>query len=343
MTKSNNSYKTTLQLIANILSFRPNAEQIKLQILQNKVDWEGLVKLSSSHLVLTTVYCRLKEKQLIQLLPTDLNDYIEKLTAINRNRNLSILQDIKDISTLLKRHNINYVFLKGCALLAGNYYKDLGERLIGDIDLLVDPTHIEDAYTMLASRGYSNSLQFNYENNNYRHLPRQIADDKLASIELHKHILNKEYEYLIDSKHMLLTKNEVNGMAIPNQNYLIQSLILADQINNNGHFYNTLNFKYAYDFLILNSISNKLNFTQSFEDKYISNYMGLMNIHFPEIVNLNNTFGIKKRRYFYILKLNSNLYRYMSYVIKNVILSITQRVKLFISNKSYRKNILQKI
>ena len=175
MATSTNSYKVILQLIAEILSFQPNETELKLLLHPTQTDWEAVVKIASKHLVLTTVYCRLKQKKLLALLPEDLRIYLKELTTINRNRNLTLLNEIKEISTLFKAHEINHVFLKGCALLAGDYFKDFGERMIGDIDILVESDHIEQAFQLLALHGYTKSIAFNYEVKNGRSCNRRTG------------------------------------------------------------------------------------------------------------------------------------------------------------------------
>lgn len=332
-----------LQLIADILSFDSDLEHLNQQLQCKETKWEKLVEIASSHLVLTTLYCRLKQKNLLKALPKELNNYLFEITSINKNRNLTILKEIKIISSALDDNNINHVFLKGSALLAGNHLSDLGERMIGDIDILVEFNKLEKAFKILTDYGYSKYISFNYKDSNYRHLPRQVSDDKLAAVEIHKHILNKKYQHILDSDVILKNKRKFNGISLPNEEFLLKSIILGSQINNKGLFHNLLNFKYGYDCLLLNSMSNNHLMTNLSNNKYYSNFTGIMNIHFPEIRLLNNKIGVKIRRFFYKLKLNSTLFRTLNYSVKNVILNINQRVTLFVSNKSYRENILRKI
>jgi len=334
------SYKATLQLIAEILSFQPNETELKQLLHATKTDWEAVVKIASKHLVLTTVYCRLKQKRLLGTLPEDLRVYLKELTTINRNRNLTLLNEIKEISTLLNAHEINHVFLKGCALLVGNYYKDFGERMIGDIDILVESDHIEKAFQLLALHGYTKSITFNYEAKNYRHLPRQISEDKFGAVELHKHILDDKHSYLIDIDIVISNKTIVNSVAIPSVDNLIFNTILAHQINDMGHYYNTLHYKYVYDCLVLNLEANKAILKKLSQEKYSSNFLSLMNIHFPEIEISISTFRLKVRRALFKLKLNHKKFRVFSYKFKYVNHSISNRLKLMIYNKSYRNHIL---
>ena len=117
LSKSNITYKETLQLIFDILSFDYPISRLEAQLKSNSINWETLVKTASNHLVLTTVYCRLNQKQLLHLLPEDLNIYLSELTAINRNRNETIANEVKWIAKLLNENKIEHVFFKGAGLL----------------------------------------------------------------------------------------------------------------------------------------------------------------------------------------------------------------------------------
>ena len=47
------------------------------------------------------------------------------------------------MSEILNNEKIDYVFIKGAAMLLGGYFTDIGERMIGDIDFLVNVKEIK--------------------------------------------------------------------------------------------------------------------------------------------------------------------------------------------------------
>ena len=102
----------THQLIARILNFKNEDSVLITQLETSDIDWENLVKTASRHLVLTTVYCRLKQKNLLNYLPKDLQKYLEELTSINRNRNKKLIQEAQILVNILDHHNINMYLLK---------------------------------------------------------------------------------------------------------------------------------------------------------------------------------------------------------------------------------------
>jgi hypothetical protein len=224
--------------------------------------------------------------------------------------------------------------------LAGNYYEDPSERMIGDIDILVASDEIQKAFQLMTSQGYSKYITFNYTVKNFRHLARQVHEDKLAAIELHKCVLNDEYAHLIDTDSILSTKTIVNGIAMPNTENLIRTTILAYQINSFGNYYGTVHFKYVYDCLVLNLDSNTTMLKQLSVEQYTAKFLVLGNVHFSEIEVFNNSpkMSIVRAQYGFFLK-----HRAMGktvYHIKSRYQKIWARIHLIIFNKSYRKHIL---
>lgn len=334
------SHNIILQLIADILSFRPNCMQLQQLLHPTKTNWDAIVEVASQHLVLPTIYHRLQQKELLHLLPEDLHLYLKEITTINRNRNLTLKEEIEAISKLFQTHGVDHVFFKGAALLTGHYYKDFGERMIGDIDILIGPNHIKKAFDLLVSEGYCEVVKFNYEDANYRHLPRQVCPDKLAAIELHKNVLNKKYSYLVETNTVLENKICIDGIFIPSIDDLIQTTILGHQINNRGNYYNTLNLKHAYDCLVLQLEANINLLKKLSKEKYCSNFLGLMAVHFPEIEISHLSLKIKVNRFFYRMSLKYSGLRTILQKMKHIAHSIVSRISLIIFNKSYRRHIL---
>jgi len=177
------SLLTSLETIGAILSFKSDTLQLEKKISNNEINWENIVKVGSQHLVLPALYCGLHEKKLLQLIPEDLSAYLAEITSINRNRNLTILNEVKQISQLFHTNNIDHVFLKGSALLAANYYDDLGARMIGDIDILVAPNQLQKAHDLLIKEGYKEgktSFGYSLTQHKSKHLNRLVKKTELG-------------------------------------------------------------------------------------------------------------------------------------------------------------------
>ncbi len=341
MTKNKQSFRETLQLIVDILSFETSDEVLMQNLANDNVNWDAIVIVASEHLVLPAVYCRLQQRSLLSYLPEDLVLYLEELTQLNRERNRTLLKEAEQISEVFKSHNINHVFIKGIALLAGNYYKDHGERMIGDIDILVASDDLDKAFDLLVIEGYSKFLPFSYQVQNYRHLPRQISEKHLGAIELHNQLLKHEYCHLINPDNFLSKKQNVNGISIPGPEQLIWNTILAQQINDRSYYYNTLRLKGLYDVLVVGLTKKPDIIGQLSKEKYSLGFLNLTSVVCPQLVVSEKTLSARIKKSFFILTLSSPKLRGIFFKLKSIYIGIKDRLKLIFFNKSYREHVIK--
>ncbi|WP_431133981.1 nucleotidyltransferase family protein [Psychroserpens mesophilus] len=344
MSSQKNSYKYTLQLIADILSFENSINTLQEKLVSNYIDWEQFVFIASDYLVLTTCYCRLKEKKLLKYIPEDLELYLEEITTINKNRNKTLLTEITAISEILKTNQIPHVFLKGSAFLIKNLYQDLGERMIGDIDILVNESQMKKSYQLLIDYQYTGTSQgLSAKYFDHKHLPRLKSDAKLAAVEVHKKVLLKSYKGILDTETIINHKECVHNIFVPSNKHLLYHTILNFQANDSGYKYCRISFKSIYDLLILKGKTN-LNFDKTFEPTYFKNYFSIAKIFFNDF----NSFKTKPlTNRVFLLKLKFPLLRkfidYLLSKIEFIKVIITSRIWFFITNKDYRTDLFKRI
>ena len=341
MAQKKQSIKQTIQLIIDILSFETSAVELKQRLETTIVDWDPIVMVASQHLVLPAIYCRLQQKSLLDCIPNDLEVYLEKLTQLNRDRNQTLLYEVEQISKTLNEHRIKHVFIKGIALLAGNYFKDIGERMVGDIDILVDSKDLDNAFNILVREGYSQFIDFNYKVKNYRHLPRQICEERIGAIELHDQLLKHKYNHLIDKTSFLRNKEIKNGIAIPNSEHLIQNTILAQQINDQSYYYNLLKLKGVYDVFAVGLPKNTTLIEKLSNEKYSLGFLSLTSIFSQNISPSKETIVSLKNKYCFNIALIMPKFGYRLFKTKSLYLAIKERISLFFFNKSYRNYIIK--
>lgn len=333
----------TLNHIAQILSFNTDVQPLETTLKNySETDWEALVKVASSHLVLTTVYCRLQQKGLLYILPEDLKIYLEELTTINRNRNKAILKQVTHLSLLLHQHHINHVFLKGVALAVSGYYRDLGERMIGDIDILVDQSQLKKTSLLLLNTNYKyNSTTFGAKYFKSHHDIQLIPKKEgIAAVEIHKDVLHtKARQYLI-TKNLLQFKCIINNISVPSGHHLIEHTILNHELNDYGFIYNDLGFRNAYDYLILNTDNN----SKHYNHKYTNIFISKVNYYFKEVIAQKLGHGLQiKFIFFKLRKKNKSLNKLFFYITntKRHLGTILERTSIFITNKNYRNEAWQ--
>ncbi|MBT8324315.1 MAG: nucleotidyltransferase family protein [Bacteroidia bacterium] len=331
---------TTYQLIADILSFESDQNDLEERLSHAQTDWDAVVTEGSRHLILPALYCSLKAKSLLHLLPNDLVTYLEEITTINRNRNQSILEQIQFISKVFTAHTIDHVFLKGSAMLVSGYYTDIAERMIGDIDILIAQNQLNDAFVLLQQHNFSHrDMTFGSTYIDNKHLPALTSQSYISSVELHQRLFMGKANFGLRSEAILKRKVTNAGISIPCDDDLLHHNILNYQINDSGYLRNTISFRTVYDHLVLTkhtAISNKMP-----NNKYMFAFNAVSSQLFPHL-NTDTNFYFKMRRYFFRLKLKyTRLDTLWRYWVKWMLLLklFWSRTKLSIKNSNYRKEL----
>lgn len=338
------SLHSIFQDIAEIISDKPNKETLRLKIEADQFDWEKIVSVASSHLVIPLLYCKLKEKDLLDRLPEDLKSYLEEITNQNRDRNKTIIKEVKDISLLLNEHNIDHAFLKGAALLISGIYKDVGERMIGDIDILVHPEQLFQAQDLLEKDGYKGAkLNFGSKFVEHKHLARLIPETKLAAVEIHRKLLRSPVKCQLEPLKILFTKRLVNSVAIPNNKDLLIHTVLNFEINDYGYYFNYLGLRNTYDALTLLENIPEENLQLAIKNKYVSNFFQKVSMYFlvPLIFLNQKRFSFNKKMF--LIKQKSKFFSKLLYKILNIsqfVVIMINRFILFIHNSAYRSEAL---
>jgi hypothetical protein len=247
------TYKETLFFVAKCLTINHEAHNKRIveEVLQSDaVDWDEVVKLSTAHFVFPALYCNLKRASFLSYLPEDLVEYMKYITELNRERNEEIIAQAKELNTLLLEHDITPIFIKGTGNLLEGLYEDIAERMVGDIDFLFSEEDYPKAIALLKLTGYKSKSKLE-STPSFRHYPRLIHKNKIATVEIHKELLNENYtqEFNYDSiKHKIQSQNNFTLLSYENQLILT---IGAHQINDYGFMNKSIVLRNAYDLFLL--------------------------------------------------------------------------------------------
>ena len=255
------NYKENLFFIAKCLTIsleEKNKDEIEIILKTTDVDWDAVVKVSTSHYVFPAMYCNFKRADFLKYLPADLVDYMKYITNLNRDRNTQIIQQAKDLNNLLLANNIRPIFLKGTGNLLAGIYDDIAERMVGDIDFIFSKQDYPKAIRILREFEYSevNKKEY-YPPDEFRHYRRLKKENNIAAIEIHKDFLSikkytKEFNYNFVEKDSQL----INGIAVLSYTNKLNLSIIANQINDRGFYYKTMALRNAYDVFLLSKKTN---------------------------------------------------------------------------------------
>jgi hypothetical protein len=259
------NYKETLFFIGKCLTInheKHNLEIVKNQLEKNIINWDSIVKVSTNHYVFPALYCNLKKANLLGFLPSDLVEYMQHITKLNRKRNQEIIKQVKELNELLLINNITPIYLKGVGFIFQNFYDDIAERMIADIDFIVSKNDYLKTITVIKEFGYSKVEKFKHHSPSFKHYPRLQKEGCFAAIEIHKEVLiekfSGEFNYdIIQNKSQ--KSNNITVLSYDNQ---LALSILSNQINDDGFYIKNLTLKHAYDAYLL---SKKTNAKKSFQ------------------------------------------------------------------------------
>ncbi|PQJ79237.1 hypothetical protein BTO18_08655 [Polaribacter porphyrae] len=320
------TYKEILFFIGKSLTINHenhNRVLVEEELKSNKIDWDAVVKVSTSHYVFPALYCNLKKADFLHYLPDDLVEYMKRITDLNRERNQQIIEQAKEINDLLLENHITPIFLKGTGNLLEDLYDDITERMVGDIDFLVSEENLYKANKTLLNAGYYTTSK---KNKGHRHLPRLIKRNRIGAVEIHKEIIKKKYSNHFNFNSVYHSiKNKKGARFLSNKDKL-KLVVLSYQINDFGYYYKNINLKQGYDIFLI-SIKNKELISQEFTlYKYFNSYMGLCSI----------VFNTKQIRY----KKNKHVNSYIKIGLNRI--GKKNRFLKFIKNWQSRTNLLYK-
>lgn len=282
------TYKETLFFIGKCLTItHENHNKILVEddIKSGNIDWDAVVKVSTGHFVFPALYCNLRRANFLHYLPQDLVLYMKHITDLNRERNQEIIEQAKEINELLLVNNITPIFLKGTGNLLEGLYEDIGERMVGDIDILVSNHDFQKAIAILKKDGYATD-KLKYMTFHW-HYPRIVKEKKICALEVHNKVLKKPYTKFLSYDTLIIKYLEIGNYKIASYNNQLLINILPKQINDNLYFSKTISLRTIYDYYLLSEKNEAIidrKITKKI-DKQINNFLSCASL----VLNQPNT------------------------------------------------------
>lgn len=262
------NYKETLFFIAKSLTIsldEKNRAEIELILKKTNVDWDAVVKVSTSHYVFPALYCNLKRVDFLKYLPVELVSYMQNITDLNREKNKQIIAQANELNKDLLANNIRPIFLKGTGNLLAGIYEDIGERMVGDIDFIFSKEDYPKAITVLKESGYSEvEIKEYYPPDEKKHYRRLKKENHIAAIEIHSELLDiKKYSSEFSYGFVEKDSQSINNIVVLSYANKLNLSIIANQINDNGFNFKTIALRNAYDVFLLSKKTNSIDAVNS--------------------------------------------------------------------------------
>jgi hypothetical protein len=255
------------------LSFEGEEEGKKFiikKLASGEINQDAFIFLASNHFVLPALTLKFQKYGLCEFFSPDYATHLQDILALNQKRNQKILHQIEEINHALNKENIKPVYLKGTANLLDQIYTDVGERMIGDIDVLIQENDYLKAAEIVLSLGYQNSDEYQGDVHNVKHFPRLYKPDVPADIEIHRLPVDKKYATHFSSELIFTSKvqitNSVNAYVPADAHKLIHNFIHS-QLSNEGYRFKRISLRDIYDVYLLSKRINPADIVNQIKDK----------------------------------------------------------------------------
>ncbi len=233
-------------------------EEIIQKISTDSINWRKFVSLCSGDFILPAIYLKFKAYDLLVYLPEELAEHLSDVYQLNLSRNKLILEQLHDVTVLLNDSGIQPVFLKGTANLLNKLYSDPGERMIGDIDLLVPQKDYLRAAGILENVGYQSIEGFNSDHESFKHYPR-LFKAGAVDVEIHRQPVNpqnsKWFSPEMIHREMRAIPGDVQCFVLSDNHNAIHNFIHS-QLDHQRDAYGIISFRDLYDLYL---VSKRIN------------------------------------------------------------------------------------
>jgi hypothetical protein len=151
-----------------------------------------------------------------------------------------------------------------------NLYSDLGERMIGDIDLLVSEKNYLETADLIMSLGYKHQEKIFYDLKKSKHYPRLYNPNVPADIEIHRVPVTIRHSRLFDFKIIDEHKKAINKWGncyVPSDEHKVIHNFIHSQLSNKGFLFKVITLRDLFDLYLLSERVNILNVIPVIEAK----------------------------------------------------------------------------
>ena len=248
----------TYYLIARTLALdlHPDrAGEIVKNLPVKETHWQLLVKTSSDNMILPSFFLALQRHNLLQHLPADLQQYLQQILELNRERNLNVIRQAGEVRDLLKKNDIPCLFMKGTGNILDGLYSDTGERMVYDLDVLVPEDKMLTSAQLMEAQGYHTQKKFNPRAlDSTMHYPILLREDQVAGVEIHRmpvqYLYRKSFHSESIFENVVVSQSE-KGFLLMNYSHRIIHNFLHAQLMHSGHYNARVSLRDLYDLLLL--------------------------------------------------------------------------------------------
>lgn len=181
------------------------------QLNQQRLDWDQVLRQAGTGYALTNLKIALERRSLVSAVPQAIWQSLLELYRLNQARNHLLFTHLLGIGQHCNQIGVKPLLLKGAQRLVTG--TDLGERVLGDLDLLIPADRIDDCFQMLLDLGWQEapakaSAPFGWKF--CHHLAPLLHPTEPITIELHHQVLDLAIQKLLPVSDAWATARERN-------------------------------------------------------------------------------------------------------------------------------------
>ena len=250
-----NNLEATKLLTKIISPVDKDTQKIASQIKKfNDSNWEQLIEVANRNTLIPVLYKSLIRKDLIKLIQDEqLLGYLEAFYKMNEERNIGIVKQLQEITTIFEEIGIKPILLKGAAALSESHYESIGERVMIDVDIAVDYERVMEAVDALKQSGYKETDPTSHLEVKWHHYRRLYRDDIPAAVEIHRTFLNARANHYLpkeDKTHFLQSSYFKNALVF-SPSYDLYYSFLHTQMSHRYHTYEHLSIRHLEHFCLI--------------------------------------------------------------------------------------------
>lgn len=225
-------------------------EELSRNICSGAVNWPLVVSIATEQVVITTLLNSLVNKNLFNLIPDDLKQYLGELHRLNKVRNGKILNQIKNVLEILNTIDVTPVLLKGAAFLYTD--KDIASRMMIDIDLLIRQKDGKKVIDSLFSEGYGLGVDEPELYDVAQHFPPLVHPSEPVPVEIHTELLPPMGPQVLKGSSAYNRSKAISDgeltFRLLSPSYSIHYALLHTEIHHRGHSSGAVFLKGFHDF-----------------------------------------------------------------------------------------------
>jgi len=148
--------------------------------------WGEFVSLANSSFVTGMLWKEMCRKKVDGLVPSDMREYLEAFSEINRERSNALRRQTLECIAALQRCSIPAMPIKGASYLLADSHRAVEDRFMTDIDIVVPGDCAARALSSLEQLDYEPLPHHSVDYTTHHHLPPMWRPGNPTTIEIHR-------------------------------------------------------------------------------------------------------------------------------------------------------------